>query len=248
MDLKIKKPTHVLCLLSIFLTLFIFIILPVLSFFGITVTSNSYSIGNLSSNIKIVFEFILLITQLLFVFILFVLFPVIWYYVINKYDLENIFIHLKLKKENILNGIIWAVISIVIAFVIISVIGGVLQFLGFDLTDSSNIPQLESYFTIPSILILIIIQPVGEEIFFRGFLLDKIDDLFGKTTAIICTSLLFGIAHLSFGNVYPAILTSIIGLILALLVIKTNNLYSSIFAHVFFNIISFTLYMIAKNF
>jgi membrane protease YdiL (CAAX protease family) len=154
---------------------------------------------------------------------------------------------LKLKKENIEKAILWGTITVVIAFILIAVIGGLFQFLGFDLTDSSNIPQLELYFTIPSILILIIIQPVGEEIFFRGFLLDKLNNLFGKMVAIMITSLLFGVAHLSLGNIYPAILTLIIGFLLAILVIKTNNLYSAIIAHILFNVISFSLYIIGKS-
>lgn len=248
MDFILKKPTHVLSFFSIILTLFIFIIFPVLSFFGITISSTSYPIENLSSNFKIIFEIILLLIQLSLVLVLFILFPIIWYYSVNGYNLKNIFSCLKLKKENIEISILWGIITVIIAFFIIALLGGLIQIFGFDLTDSSNIPQLELYFSIPSILILITIQPIGEEIFFRGFLLDKFDNLFGKTAAIIINSLLFGIAHLSYGNIYPAILTFIIGLILSLLVIKTNNLYSAIIAHVIFNVISFSLYIIAKTY
>ena len=247
MDFNIKKLTHILSFLAIFLTLFIFIIFPILSFFGITISSNTYPLENISSSFKILFEIILLSIQLALVLILFILFPIIWYYFINEYNLKNIFSHLKLKKENLEKAILWGIITVIIAFILIAVIGGLFQSLGFDLTDSSNIPQLEIYFTIPSLLILIIIQPVGEEIFFRGFLLDKLNNLFGKTVAIMITSLLFGIAHLSLGNIYPAILTLIIGFLLAILVIKTNNLYSAIIAHILFNVISFSLYIIGKS-
>jgi membrane protease YdiL (CAAX protease family) len=97
-------------------------------------------------------------------------------------------------------------------------------------------------------LILIIIQPIAEEIFFRGFLLDKFKNLFGKNIAIFFSSLLFGLAHLSYGNIYPAILTFIIGLLLAVLVVKTKNLYSSIIAHILFNLISFSIYILGRYF
>ena len=77
--------------------------------------------------------------------------------------------------------------------------------------------------------------------------MEKIDTLIGKKTAIISTAGLFGIAHLSFGNVYPAVITGIIGLLLAFIVFKTKNLYSAITAHVLFNIISFVAYTISKS-
>jgi membrane protease YdiL (CAAX protease family) len=248
MDFNIKKLTHILTFLTIFLTFFIFIIFPLLSFFGITISSDTYPIENVSSIFKILFEIILLSLQLFLVLLLFILFPILWYKVINQYTFKEILNHLKLKKENLETGILWGIITVIFAFILIVIIGGLIQFLGFDLTDSSNIPQLELYFSIPSILILIIIQPVGEEIFFRGFLLDKFNNLIGEKSAIIITSILFGLAHLSFGNLYPALLTFIIGLLLAILIVKTNNLYSAITAHILFNIISFTIYIIAKSF
>lgn len=246
MDFNFKKISHIFTLFAIILTFTIFIIIPILSFFSIIIPTTNYPIENITSTFKILFEIILLTTQLILVLLLFIIFPLIWYYVINRYKKEDILNHLKLRKENLQKGILWGVITVIIAFISIIIIGGIIQLLGFDLTDTSNIPQLELYFSIPSILILIIIQPIAEEIFFRGFLLDKISYLFGKNYAIIFTSILFGLAHLSYGNIYPAFLTSVIGLLLAILVIKTNNLYSSIIAHILFNIASFSIYIIGQ--
>jgi membrane protease YdiL (CAAX protease family) len=246
MDLKFKKISHILILIAIVLTFSIFIIMPILSFFGIILPTTNYPIENISSTFEIFFEIILLTTQLFLVLLLFIIFPLIWYFVINKYKKEDILNNLKLKKENLENGILWGIITVIVAFIIIIIIGGLIQLLGFDLTDTSNIPQLELYFSIPSILLLIIIQPIAEEIFFRGFLLDKINSLLGKNSAIILSSILFGLAHLSYGNIYPAFLTFIIGLLLAILVLRTNNLYSSIVAHIIFNIASFSIYIIGK--
>jgi membrane protease YdiL (CAAX protease family) len=118
--------------------------------------------------------------------------------------------------------------------------------MGFNLADYSNIPELESYFSLPAMLILITFQPIGEEIFFRGFLLEKIKSIKGEKTAIIFTAFLFGVAHLSFGNLYPAFMTFIIGFLLAFIVIKTKNLFSAITAHILFNVVSFSFYFIGK--
>jgi membrane protease YdiL (CAAX protease family) len=142
---------------------------------------------------------------------------------------------------------LWGIITTIFAFIIIIAIGILLTYLGINIEESSNIPELESYFSFPLILVLIIFQPIGEEIFFRGFLFEKINAFIGVKTAIITTSLLFGIAHLTFGNVYPAVITTVIGIVLAILVIKTKNLYSAITTHILFNIVSISFYILNKS-
>ena len=87
-----------------------------------------------------------------------------------------------------------------------------------------------------------------EEIFFRGFLLDKIKVISDQKTAIILTSFIFGIAHLTYGNVFPALMTGILGLILAYMVIKTKNLTTAIVAHILFNLTSVVLYFAGQSF
>ena len=144
-------------------------------------------------------------------------------------------------------AIFWGIISMIAMFVIMFVIGILLTFYGFNLEESSNITDLEQIFSLPSIFFIVAFQPIGEEIFFRGFLLDKISSLAGRETAIVVTSLLFGIAHLTYGNIYPAIMTGILGLILAYMVIKTKSLTTAIIAHIFFNIASVTLYIIGQS-
>ena len=160
---------------------------------------------------------------------------------------EETFYHLKLRIHGIDLAFLWGVITAIVALVVIVAIGALLVFLDFDLTDASNIPELELYFSLPSMLFLIAFQPIAEEVFFRGFLLEKIDIIIWEKTAIITTSILFGIAHLSVGNIYPAFTTGVIGLLLAFIVIKTKNLYSAITAHIIFNLVSFSMYIFAKS-
>ena len=145
-------------------------------------------------------------------------------------------------------AIFWGVVSVIVMFVILFVIGIILTFYGFNLDESSNITDLEQFFSLPSIFLIVAFQPIGEEIFFRGFLLDKINAMAGQETAIVLTSILFGMAHLTYGNIYPAIMTGILGLILAYMVLKTKNLLTSIVAHILFNVASVTLYIIGQSF
>jgi len=114
-------------------------------------------------------------------------------------------------------------------------------------TDISNVEDLAGGLSIFSMFFIIIFQSIGEEVFFRGFLLEKIDSFAGKNIAIIVTAILFGLAHMSYGKLYPVIMPMIMGIVLGYIVLKTKNLYSSIVAHMLFNFASFVLYLFAKN-
>lgn len=247
MDFSIKKPTHIFALIMIIITFLIFIFLPVLSYFGMSFSTQTDQISGTQGSFGIIFEIILLLFQILIVIGLFIIVPFLWYFIVNKFTLREIVYQLKLRVQGIDIAFLWGIVTAIVALVVIVAIGALFMSLGFDLKDASNIPDLELYFSLPSILFLIAFQPVAEEIFFRGFLLEKIDSLTGKKTAIITTAILFGIAHLSSGNIYPAFMTGVIGILLAFLVIKTKNLYSAITAHILFNLASFSMYIFAKS-
>ena len=247
MDFSIKKPTHIFALIMIIITFLIFIFLPVFSYFGLSFSTQTDQISVTQGSFGIIFEIILLLFQILIVIGLFIIVPFLWYFIVNKFTLREIVYQLKLRVQGIDIAFLWGIVTAIVALVVIVAIGALFMSLGFDLKDASNIPDLELYFSLPSILFLIAFQPVAEEIFFRGFLLEKIDSLTGKKTAIITTAILFGIAHLSSGNIYPAFMTGVIGILLAFLVIKTKNLYSAITAHILFNLASFSMYIFAKS-
>ena len=233
MDFTIKKPTHLFALVILVVAFSIIIILPIYSFFYIPLSIESTQIGETSEQFRLFFEIFTLVLQILIVAIgLFILVPFIWYKVVNKLSFKEILFRIKLRKEGIDMAIFWGIISMIAMFGIMFIIGIVLTFSGFNLEESSNITDLEQIFSLPSIFFIVAFQPIGEEIFFRGFLLDKINSIAGKETAIIVTSILFGIAHLTYGNIYPAIMTGILGLILAYMVIKTKSLTTAIISHI----------------
>ncbi len=247
MDFNIRKPTHIFALIMIIITFLIFIFLPLLTYFGMSFSTQTNQINGTQGSFGIIFEIILLLFQILIVIGLFILVPILWYFIVNNFSINEMVNQLKLRKQGIDIAILWGLITAIAALVVIVAIGALLVSLGFDLKNTSNIPELELYFSLPSMLFLIAFQPISEEIFFRGFLLGKIKSLAGEKTAIITTAILFGIAHLSSGNIYPAFMTCVIGILLAFLVIKTKNLYSAIIAHILFNLISFSLYVFAKS-
>jgi membrane protease YdiL (CAAX protease family) len=166
---------------------------------------------------------------------------------VNRITLKEMFARLYLRKEGLHNAILWGFITVIIAFAITMIIGLVYLFLTkTNPSTLSNIPDLQQLFSITSLYLIVAIQPFCEEFFFRGFLLEKITKVGGTTIAVITTSLLFGISHLTYA--YTAIVAVVLGLLFALVVLKTKNLYSAIFAHTVINITSLTLYFFGKSF
>ena len=85
------------------------------------------------------------------------------------------------------------------------------------------------------VLIVVIGAPIVEELFFRGLLLRSAERRWGRTWAVIVSSLVFGAVHLQ-PLQFPALVA--VGVILALLAQRTGRLGPSIFAHIAFNAVA----------
>jgi uncharacterized protein len=105
----------------------------------------------------------------------------------------------------------------------------------------------------PTIFILYLVTIVwvgaalGEELFMRGFLLNRLNDLFGRNRlglilALILHGTLFGVLH-SYQGLAGIITTGMIGLIFGTVYILTKRrLFPLIIAHGIINTISLTAY------
>jgi uncharacterized protein len=82
------------------------------------------------------------------------------------------------------------------------------------------------------VLVVVIAAPVLEELFYRGLWLRAAERRVGRVWAVVGTSVLFGLVH---GEPYdlPALIG--IGLILAVLTVRTGRLGPAIWAHLAFN-------------
>jgi membrane protease YdiL (CAAX protease family) len=248
MDFNFKKPTHFLAFLGLLSALFLFVIYPLIAVFSVTQIPSLYT-PSMTPFQKLTLEIALLFFQFLFVIAGFILVPLLWYKLVNKISLKEMFARLSLRKEGLPNAILWGFITIIIAFGSTMIIG--LAYLFFTKTNPStmsNIPDLQTMFSVPSLYLLVTLQPFCEEFFFRGFLLEKITKVGGTTIAVVTTAVLFGISHLTYTYAYTAIIAVVLGLLFALVVLKTKNLYSAIFAHTLLNITSLTLFFFGKSF
>ena len=248
MDFDGKKLTHLFALIVLLGSFLLFIGYPLISLFSSSQVPVIYT-QSMTPFQKLTLEIFLLFFQLLFVFAGFILVPVLWYRLVNQVSFREMFARLNLRREGLKNAILWGFLTVIIAFAVTMTIGLIYLFLTkIDPSTLSNIPDLQQLFSVPSLYLLVTIQPFCEEFFFRGFLLEKITKISNPIIAVVLTSIFFGISHLTYTYMYTAVIAVVLGVLFSLIVLKTKNLYSAIFAHTVINIASLTLYFFGKSF
>lgn len=85
-------------------------------------------------------------------------------------------------------------------------------------------------------VLAVVLAPVAEETFFRGFILRGIGNRYGYGWGAVISALLFSLAHiLQLGAFLPIFL---LGLLLAWLYVKTGSIWACIFTHFAYNSIA----------
>lgn len=85
---------------------------------------------------------------------------------------------------------------------------------------------------------LVVVAPLAEETIFRGLLLPAFAKRIGFIAAAVVTSIMFGAVH---GQLNVAIVTFILGLLLAWVYKRTDSLWPAIMLHSLKNLIAFAL-------
>ncbi|TWX71805.1 CPBP family intramembrane metalloprotease [Colwellia demingiae] len=101
-------------------------------------------------------------------------------------------------------------------------------------------PQLPSWwwlFALNNLLLTCII----EEVFFRGFIQQKLTSLINPLAGLILTSLLFGIAHFSGGYNF-VIVATLAGFLYGLVYLNTGKIWYAILLHFCFNMVHLALF------
>ena len=150
--------------------------------------------------------------------------------------------------KTILLGLGTVVIYIVFANILLPVLMQLLPLPTFNPGEQSNVDSLYNNF---SMLLLYLtaawtVIPFGEEMLFRAFVMDSLALCFQNrkaqwALALIGSSILFGLAHFSWG-VTGVVQTTVMGLVLGAIFLKTGrNLWVTIIAHGIMNTIAFIL-------
>ena len=94
---------------------------------------------------------------------------------------------------------------------------------------------------------LVILAPIGEEVLMRGYLYTGLRAKLQYLPSLLITSVIFGTAHLEFGNGTPlvwvaAISTFILSIVLVYKREKTGALYAGILIHILNNLVAFLVH------
>ena len=172
----------------------------------------------------------------------------------QKRKAKNKFLQQDLKflllKKRPTKSVIFEVFAIygvyIMALVSAAVILGGLGYINTDQVQDLGVDRPETSTAIFAVFLLfVVLPPVVEEILFRGFLYNKLVQYAGIGVAYVLTSLLFGAAHLEFGNLnwLAALDTLIFSGFLIYISQKHQSLYSAMLLHAMKNSLAFFMFV-----
>ncbi len=85
--------------------------------------------------------------------------------------------------------------------------------------------------SVPMWILAIVVAPIFEELIFRKVVLDRIGS-FGETPAVLCSALIFGLAHQNAGQFFLAFL---LGLLFARIYLRTGKIIYTMLLHFMIN-------------
>ena len=92
-----------------------------------------------------------------------------------------------------------------------------------------------------NLITIIILGPLGEEVFYRAFLLGALIKSTGTIRAIAISSIIFAVSHISLGVILPFFIS---GVLLSFLYIRTKSIWPPLVAHSMQNLLAvITIYL-----
>lgn len=138
------------------------------------------------------------------------------------------------------NGMLKSILAIVVLNIFFSY--GML-YLSNSILDVSQSINLTNSFLTGGLLATIIISPISEELIFRGVFLNRLRLIVPTLFAVLISSLLFAALH-SFGSIFSAFIFAIC---IAILYLKTDNIFVPILAHFLNNLLAELIVLIDVN-
>ncbi|MGM0652828.1 MAG: CPBP family glutamic-type intramembrane protease [Bacillota bacterium] len=181
------------------------------------------------------FEIGMIITQIFLILI-----PAIWFW--NRYGVDKVkFARLyPLKLKYVPTILILAIVMWVINMIVAVVMVTGLMEIGYEPITVIEPPETITQY-LGYVVVLSVFAGICEEVLFRGAIMPSMESR-GLVPAIVFSSLLFALFHVSFLNLFS---TFLLGIVMAVLVIKTGSLWSGILYHMANNFIAATYLYIA---
>ena len=136
----------------------------------------------------------------------------------------------------------WGLAALVAAWIVIVAYQLIVEALEIEwLEPVSAIDGEESFSVLAAVLIgvaVLLMAPLAEEIFHRGFLVGAIARRWGPAAAVVISAAIFSALHFDVGSLIPFF---VVGVAFALAYLKSRNLWASISAHFIFNLVAFAV-------
>lgn len=158
---------------------------------------------------------------------------------VSLYYFRNSFQKLGLSRKNISKGIVFGVLAFSLIFLFTIFVNFFLELFGIKASTGVEEVLLQN---IILLLSAIIVSPISEEFFFRGFLIDFLNKhLNNVNLSILLSSLLFAVFHSGYGSLLEIFGAFVGGIILGFSYKKSKTLFAPIFAHFLSNFLTISL-------
>lgn len=146
---------------------------------------------------------------------------------IQKIDFKAINLKFNFKWHTYLIMIVVGVISLFGIQYFISIIDDLLISLGYNMASTSINPTSWGTFFL-SVFVMAILPAIGEELIFRGIILNGLRTRFNDLASIFISAILFALMH---QNLQQLIYPFLLGSIMAWAVVRSGSLISSVIIH-----------------
>ena len=135
-----------------------------------------------------------------------------------------------LPKFGLLNALLCVIIAPIMLFgsmYLINYLMSLLQGIGYNPDTSLPLPLSNAGWLILNILILAVLPAICEELLYRGVIFNGLSK-FGSVWAVLISALFFALAH---GSAMQFFYQLILGVVLALIVLKSGSIFASSLVH-----------------
>lgn len=149
-------------------------------------------------------------------------------------------------------AVVYTLAGIPLLFAVNIIVGAVFALLDLRQNQAASYPLIAGDITGQVLfgIAAAVIAPLGEEIVFRGYWLQRLNIWWGRAVAIIVSSVLFAIAHSWSATEGAAVLvtqTLVMGVMLAWLRLASGSIWPAVCAHAANNALAISVLMICLN-
>ncbi len=152
--------------------------------------------------------------------------------------------HFGLRRTAFWPAVGWAVLGLVSFYLFAAIYGAIVQPDAEQGITESSAPTRGRWGLIVAGCVVMILAPLAEEVFFRGFLYASLRSKFGIAAAALVNGVVFGLVHFGFDGLDQLLILPplmVLGVIFCLVYEKTGSLWPAVGMHAFNNSIAYAV-------